>query len=145
MAAKKKIALNDTQRTRLNVQILETDLRRKQAEAEKQERLLAVLDATYLPRESVEQSCRTIARVCNQFFRSVRSELPPLLEGMTAPQIEAALIPWVQNWEAKLEDSQSDLWKEAQRAVQAELRGDFKKVAQQNRVKDANARAARKL
>ena len=111
------------------VRIQEADLRRKILEGDKLERLLAVLDGQFLPRDSVEQSVREVSHVINTLLRAILSELPPLADGLDAAHIETELKSWVEGWERKLKNVKDRIWANAKKAVEKELRGDLKKVA----------------
>ena len=111
------------------VRIQEADLRRKILEGDKLERLLAVLDGQFLPRDSVEQSVREVSHVINTLLRAILSELPLLADGLDAAHIETELEGWVEGWERKLKNVKDRIWSNAKKAVEKELRGDLKKVA----------------
>lgn len=104
-------------------------LRKLEAEADKSEMSLALLRGDYLPKAEVAAEQAAIGHVCNQLVRAVIAELPALLAGLSADQIEKVCRDWVAIWCDRLRDAQSNVWIAAREAVVAELAGDAKKTA----------------
>lgn len=105
------------------------EIQRIETATEKEQRLLAILDGEYLPRKELEIALAEVSAVCAAFSSAILSELPSLLAGLTPSQIEKELIPFVDEWDEARADARSKPWRVAIEAVQKQLKGDLRKVA----------------
>ena len=128
-ARKKKDAEQGPESASLREQIQAEQLRKLELENAKLEKFLAVLDGEYIPKKSVEENNRMIAFAVGQLIQDVRTQAGPMLEGLSAAEIDEKVETWLDNWETKLKDERDKVWQRAADAVHAELRGDMKKAA----------------
>ena len=121
----------------LREQKLAEEVRKLRAEADAREKYMEMFDLEYLPRETIEQEQAKISHICNALVRAVSSELPALVEGMNAADIEKKCKEWAVGWSDRLADADGALWEAAEAEVtKSALKGDLKKAATAKRKRD---------
>ena len=112
----------------LVLQIQKEDLRIRRADAAIRERRLAILDEENVPREEVKQCLAQIAVVHGSYRQAMECELPSLLAGLSSSQIEREYKVFNDSWTERFADADSEVWKQARKAVMAGLRGEDRKI-----------------
>lgn len=103
------------------------------AEGDRQVRLLEIIDEAYIPRKVAEDDGAQIAFVVGELIQEVRCRFGPMLDGLSAAEIDEKLQSWADSWEERLKDEGSKIWERAREAIVNDLRGDMRKAAQKRR------------
>ena len=106
------------------------EIRKLKAEADQAERVQEMLDGDYYPRDVIKQSVAQISHVWNSLLRAAVSELPALLAGLSAAEIEKKIKEWTIDWSDKLSGAEGRVWTNASEAVKRDMRGKARKLAE---------------
>ena len=118
-------------------QIQREQLRGLKLENKKREKLTAVFDLEYIHRGVAEEDGAILAFVVAELIADIRSECGPMLEGLTAAEVDEKVGPWMDSWEERFKDELDKIWKRAAEAVAKELRGDLKKAREAQNKRDS--------
>jgi len=106
----------------------QAEIRRIEVATSKEQQYLSIARGEFYPKEEVEKGFRQLAAFEGSFASAVLSEFPSLLAGLKPAEIEPIVRRFLDEWDEKRADQRGEVWKLAREAVQAQFRGDMRKV-----------------
>ena len=95
----------------------------------KLKRELEMYDIRLIPKDVVEKDGAIIAFVIAELIANIRSECGPMLEGLTAAEIDEKVGPWMDEWEERLKRQTEEIWERAAKHIaEQEMRGGLKRA-----------------
>lgn len=107
----------------------QAEIKRIDTEREKTALYMAIAKMEYLPKEDLEIALALIAAVADQQDSAMLSELPAVLDGCSAAEIQIRLGEFVDEWKEERANAHSKSWDAARTAITKTIRGELKKVA----------------